>query len=55
MSDVRYPPSRTVAENYELWSEYVDPDLSMGEDEFDALSVEERLTIMKECFNGEGA
>lgn len=42
-----------IAANFDLWEEYVDPDGLMTEDAFDALSLEERLQIMEECFGPE--
>lgn len=44
---------KQVAENYELWCEYVDPHATMTEDEFDALSTEEKIKMQTEMFGDE--
>ena len=42
-----------VAENYELWSEYVDPDATMTKEEFDNLSTEEKVEMQEDMFGKE--
>ena len=44
-----------IAEDYELWCEYVDPGATMTEDEFDALSIEEKVQMQREMFPGDAA
>tara|TARA_R110000782_G_C14454738_1_gene372619 strand:- start:137 stop:289 length:153 start_codon:yes stop_codon:yes gene_type:complete len=40
-----------IAENYQLWAEYVDP-LGLDDKEaFDAMTTEKKLEIMKGCFS----
>jgi hypothetical protein len=42
-----------VAKNFELWGEYVDTDANMTEEEFDALSTEEKVEMQEEMFGKE--
>lgn len=42
-----------VANDYELWGEYVDPDATMTEEEFDNLSEEEKVAMQVEMFGKE--
>ena len=42
-----------VANDYELWGEYVDPDATMKEEEFDNLSEEEKVAMQVEMFGKE--
>lgn len=44
-----------IAEDYELWGEYVDPDATMTEDEFDKLTVDEKVAMQREMFPYEAA
>ena len=44
-----------IAEDYELWCEYVDPGATMTEDEFDALSTDEKVKMQREMFPYEAA
>ena len=41
------------ASNFELWGEYIDPDATMSELEFNALTVDEKLNIIHEVFPNE--
>lgn len=44
-------PTRTeIAENFQLWCDYVDPSATMTEEEFDRLTLAEKLEIQRECF-----
>ena len=38
-----------IARDWNLWIEYVDPDATMTREEFDAMSIEERLEFMEQC------
>jgi len=49
----RKPSYLETAENYNLWGEYVDPDGTTTEAEFDEWTVEEKVNIMKDCFGPE--
>jgi len=42
-----------TAESYNLWGEYVDPEGTMTEAEFDELSTEEKIQIQIKCFGKE--
>ena len=39
-----------IAENYQLWTECVDPLGLDSEKAFDAMTIEEKLKIMEDCF-----
>jgi len=41
------------ARNYSLWAEYIDPDATMTEAEFDAMSISEKIDMIHEMFPGE--
>lgn len=42
-----------IAKNWSLWIEYVDPNGEMTKEEFDALSVEEKIEIQVAAFGPE--
>jgi hypothetical protein len=42
-----------MASDYELWVEYVDPDGVVSQEEFDAMSVAERIAMIEEVFGKE--
>jgi len=44
---------REIAEDYDLWTEYVDPSAEGTEEEFDAMTVEERIAFQIACFGQE--
>ena len=39
-----------IAEDFNLWGEYVDPGANMTEEEFDALTTEEKVQMQREMF-----
>ena len=39
-----------IAENHQLWAEYIDPLALDNEKAFDAMTIEEKLKIMDDCF-----
>jgi len=41
--------SAGIATDFEQWMEYMDPDGIMTEDEFDSLTVEEKLELIREA------
>lgn len=51
--------NRMMAQSWNLWCEYIDPDATMTEAEFDAMTVEERIRLIEIAFpdgnNGENA
>jgi len=44
-----------IATNYELWVEFVDPNATMTEAEFDELSTAEKIAMQREMFPYEAA
>ena len=42
-----------IATNWTLWQEYVDPSATMTHEEFDAMSVEQKIQIQVDCFGPE--
>ena len=44
-----------IAQDYELWEEYVDPSGTMTEEEFDELDTAEKVRMQREMFPGEAA
>lgn len=44
------PTYAEIAADYRLWEEYVDPSALQTEEDFDAMTIEERIKFMVECF-----
>jgi hypothetical protein len=47
---------RTYAEtasSIELWREYVDPDMAFSDEEFEAMSIDEKVAYQRETFGPE--
>jgi hypothetical protein len=42
-----------IAENFRLWQEFVDANAEMTEEEFDAMTTEEKVRIQVEAFGEE--
>ena len=42
-----------IAESYNLWVEYVDPDAAMSESEFNDMSTEAKIALQIEAFGPE--
>jgi hypothetical protein len=42
--------NREVAEKFELWGEYFDPNAEITRDEFDAMTVDEREKMIEGAF-----
>ena len=42
-----------IATNYALWTEYVDAGGVMSEDEFDAMSTEQKLALIEAAFGAD--
>jgi hypothetical protein len=42
-----------IANDYDLWGQYVDPQGTMSEVEFDAMSEASKLAIIHDAFPGE--
>lgn len=49
------PTYEQIANDFNLWGEYVDPDATMTEEKFDGLSVEEKIEMQVEMFGKESA
>jgi hypothetical protein len=47
------PTYAECANSWSLWQEYVDPNATMTETEFDAMTIEDRMSMMVECFGPE--
>lgn len=43
-------PDEEIATDYDLWEQYADPQGTMSEAEFDALSVDEKIKMLHEMF-----
>ena len=48
-----YISNRAMAQSWDLWREYIDPDATMTEAEFDAMTVEDRIRLIEAAFGGE--
>jgi hypothetical protein len=44
---------KEIATDWELWCERVDPNGTMTRDEFDVISIDERIQIIVDCFGKE--
>lgn len=42
-----------IAQDFGLWAEYVDTDATMSREEFDAMSVEEKVSLQTQAFGPE--
>lgn len=42
-----------ISNSFSLWQEYVDPNGTMSEEEFDALSTQDKNKMQREMFTGE--
>lgn len=42
-----------TASDFRLWQEFVDPDATMTESEFDAMTVDEKVALQIEAFGPE--
>jgi hypothetical protein len=47
------PTNNQIADDWNLWREYIDPSATMTEAEFNALSIGQREAILNDCFPGE--
>ena len=47
------PTYAQIASDWNLWAEYVDPDATMTEAGFDALTISEKVAIQTDCFGAE--
>lgn len=44
-----------IAQDFRLWGEYVDTDATMTEEEFEAMTVEQKIALQVEAFGPEAA
>jgi hypothetical protein len=42
-----------IAADFRLWGEYVDPNAAMSEEEFNALTAEQKVALQVEAFGEE--
>lgn len=42
-----------IAHSLDLWHEYVDPDMAFSDEQFEAMSVDQRIVHMVETFGPE--
>jgi len=42
-----------IARDFNLWGEYVDPHGVMSEEDFDSMTVEEKIDLLKKLFGNE--
>jgi hypothetical protein len=42
-----------TASSLELWREYVDPDMAFSDEEFEAMSIDEKVAYQRETFGPE--
>lgn len=47
------PTYAQIANDFRLWQEYVDPSGNDDKARFDAMTVEQKLNILAECFGPE--
>ena len=47
------PTYQQIAISWRLWTEYVDTDAVMTREEFDAMSIEDRVALMVKAFGAE--
>ena len=51
---MRKPTEREIAGSWSLWQEYVDPQATMTESDFDNMSFDECLAMIHDCFGCDG-
>jgi hypothetical protein len=49
MDTIQTPSLKQIAEHYPLWETYVDPDGHHSEDDFEAMTLEERFEFLMAC------
>jgi len=47
------PTYAQIANDWDLWAEYVDPAATMTQAEFDALTISEKVALQTDCFGPE--
>jgi hypothetical protein len=46
-----YTSNRMIAQSWDLWREYIDPDATMTKAEFDEMTVEQRISLIEAAFD----
>jgi hypothetical protein len=46
-----YISNRMMAQSWDLWREYIDPDATMTKAEFDEMTVEQRISLIESAFD----
>ena len=46
-----YISNRAMAQSWDLWREYIDPDATMTKAEFDEMTVEQRISLIEAAFD----
>lgn len=47
------PTYEQIAKSFDLWGEYVDPQATMTQEQFDAMSVKEKIKIQIDLYGEE--
>ena len=42
--------NREIVCSWDLWTEYVDPGASMSQEEWSAMPIDDRISLLVECF-----
>ena len=50
---MKYISNRLMAQSWDLWREYIDPDATMTKPEFDAMTVEQRIGLIDGCIGAD--
>ena len=48
------PTYEEIAKNFDLWGDYVDPLATMAKENFDSLSVEDKIKLIIDIFGEDG-
>jgi hypothetical protein len=52
---VQSPTNADICSDFRLWQEYVDPNGTITEEQFDEMSSEEKRQIIRDCFGDDEA
>ena len=48
---MKYISNQMMAQSWDLWREYIDPDATMTKAEFDEMTVEQRISLIESAFD----
>jgi len=48
---MKHISNRAMAQSWDLWREYIDPDATMTKAEFDEMTVEQRISLIEAAFD----